>query len=100
MPLTLRVHGCGMSMAGGVQRRRRLAAVERVDEAEVGARPDVVQFVERVVVALVVGDEQLAAAIERQAHRKAMAGGDRLSVNSRGSSARRLVAAASRRTLP
>ena len=59
------------------QRRRRFAAVEGVDETEVSSGADVVQFVERVVVPLVVGDEQFAVAVERQPRREAVPRGDR-----------------------
>src|SRR6185437_9469520 len=57
--------------------RRGLAAFQEIDEAEMGTLPDMIQFVERFVVALIVGDEQFAGAIERQTHREAVAGGDR-----------------------
>ena len=100
MPLTLRVHGCGMSMADGVRGGGGLPRSRELMKPKCAPGSDVVQFVERFVVALVVGDEQLAGAIERQAHRETMAGGDRRQgerVADRRTSAMR---GAKRRTLP
>ncbi len=46
--------------------------VDSVDEAKIRTGPHVVQLVERVVVSLVISDEQFARAVERQTHGKPM----------------------------
>jgi hypothetical protein len=49
---------------------------EGVDEAEVCALFDMIQLIERIVVALIVGDEELTVAIASQAHWEAVPRGE------------------------
>ncbi len=49
-----------------------MIAFELVNESKVAPRKNVIEFVERIVVALVVGNEELSGLIQGNTHREAM----------------------------
>src|SRR5262245_64278131 len=54
--------------------------IERVDKTKMSAAAHVIQFIERVVIALIVGHEDIAGLVAHQSHGKSMTRANRANV--------------------